>query len=128
IERARQASQWASLRALKHMGGPAFQKELAALGDPAETAKRVEAVQADPLHGYDRYVVLYKGIKAWTYPEPLTLEEVLDDDGEKELRVPAIDEQFDDAQVNFLARAILDLTPRSDEASRKNAPSSSSTG
>lgn len=114
LERARQAAQFESVRVLKRMGGAAFQRELAATGErnPAAVATQIAIAKrrVDPLTWYDRYVVLYKGIKAWTYPETLTVVDEVNDDGEKERRIPTIDDMFDDDQVNFLAREILKLT------------------
>ena len=67
LEKAHQASLVASLDNLKLMGGPAFQRELAAIGDPQDRAEQVAALQADPLNAYDRYVLLAHGITGWSY-------------------------------------------------------------
>jgi hypothetical protein len=106
LEKAKEASLATSIEGLKRLGGPAFQQELGALGDPAQTAALVAAAQADPLNGYDRYVVLQRGIVAWTYEVPLT---------------PAAIEDLSDEALEFLARAILALTlPARDGAAQKN--------
>lgn len=122
IQKARDLDQLASIDTLKRMGGPKFQQELSDAGgsDPAVVAALVAKQQADPLHGYDRYTVLAAGIKSWTYEESLTPVEETNDDGTKTMRIPAIDD-LDDYAADFLARAILALSPKHDEASQKNA-------
>ncbi len=120
-QKARDVAQAASVAALKRLGGAAFQRELtqAGGGDPAKVAALVAQRQADPLNGFDRYTVLAKGIVAWTYDEPLTPVEVLEDDGTKAWRIPAIDD-LDDVAADWLARAIVALLPARDEAAQKN--------
>lgn len=119
LEKARQVNQQASVDALRRMGGATFQRELGAVGDPAVVAAAVAKRQADPLHTYDRYVVLAKGITAWTYDEALTPVEVVDEDGTKTLRIAAIDD-LDEEAADFIARAIMALTrPARDEAEKK---------
>jgi len=54
----------------------------------------VRAAIADPLLGYDRFVVVKSGLLAWTYPEPMT--RTIDD--------------LDDESVDFIATEILRLT------------------
>lgn len=111
LEKAKEASQSAAVESLKRMGGAAFQRELAELGDAKATAERVAAAQADPLTSYDRLILLQRGIVAWTYPETITPEAV---------------EDLSEEAADFLARAIVDLTlPGRDEASRKNDSGSS---
>jgi hypothetical protein len=95
LEKARQAQQAAAVDTLQRMGGSAFQRDMAALGDPAAVAKRVAAVQADPLNGFDRAALLQAGIKAWTYDEPVT---------------PASFDDLSEEAVDYLAREILKLT------------------
>lgn len=111
LGKAQQEKQIAAQAFVTRMGGDAFRQQLAGLGDPADVADRVARAQADPLNSYDRGAVLQKGIKAWTYDEPVTPE--------------TIDDLSEDA-ADYLARAILDLTlPARDEAGRKNAAGSS---
>lgn len=118
LQAASDADTWNTVAALKKLGGPAFQRELEALGDPAKVAEKIAEQSADPLNGLDRYVVLAKGIKAWTYPESLTPVEVTQDDGTKTMRILAIDD-LDEPAADFLARAIATLSGRTGEA-RKN--------
>lgn len=114
LEQARQASQEASIAALKRMGGADFQRELAALGDATQTAALVAQAQADPLSGLDRYVVLQKGVVAWTYADPPTPD--------------ALDDLSEEA-ADYLARKIVDITlPARDAAARKNGSGSSPVG
>lgn len=117
LEKAKEANQFASVESLKRMGGPAFQKELGALGDPAAVADLVAKQLANPLNGYDRYVVLQKGIVGWT---------CVDEAGAAIRVTPdAIDDLSEEA-ADFLARAILALTlPARDAAGKKTALSSS---
>lgn len=113
LQAAREASQAAAVAAVARMGGAAFQRELQAAGgnDPAAVVALVAAQQADPLNGLDRYVVLAKGIVAWTYVDeagaPLPVSAAAIDD-------------LDEQAADFLARAIVALSPTADEASRKN--------
>lgn len=94
---------------LRRMGGAAFQKELEGLGDAEKRAALVKEHQADPLNGYDRYEVLAKGIKSWSYEEKLDPVEVVETDGVTRMRIPAIDD-LDDEAADFIAREILRLT------------------
>ena len=113
LGKAREANQVAAVESLQRLGGATFQRELAASGggDPAVVAELLAKQRADPLNGYDRYVVLQKGIIAWTYEEKVTPETVDD---------------LSEEAADFLARAILELTlPARDAAGKKTAPSSS---
>lgn len=90
--------------------GTAKQKELNAFfTEPADKktpdpdAAEVAKVQADPLNGYDPHTLIFYGLEAWTYEEPLPAHK--DVDARREL----IDDLDDDA-VDFYARAILKLT------------------
>jgi hypothetical protein len=109
LGKAQLENQVTSVENLRRMGGAAFQKELEGLGDTSKRAELVKQHQADPLNAYDRYEVLAKGIKSWTYEELLTPVEVIEGDGVKRLRILAIDDLDDDA-ADFLAREILRLT------------------
>lgn len=80
----------------------AFQRIVAGLGKPADA----ETLLADPLEGYDRFVIVRAGLLAWSYPESVT---PIVKDGTNGTRVDAI-EDLDDEAVEFLARAILQLT------------------
>lgn len=96
-------------------GGARVQKELQDLWatDKDDTKKAIEAVQADPLNGYDKYALLYGGIKSWSYPESLERVPVqeLNEAGQlvTVMRIPAIDD-LDDEAVAFFATEIMRLT------------------
>lgn len=119
LEKAREASQFASVESLKRLGGPGFQRELAAAGgdDPAAVAALVAKQQANPLNGYDRYVVLQKGIIAWT---------CVDDAGAAIAVTPEAIDDLSEEAADFLARAIFELTlPARDAAGKKTELNSS---
>jgi hypothetical protein len=101
LEQAKQANQAAAVESLRRMGGATFQRELNAIGPSVVIADAVAKVQANPLSGYDRYVLLEKGIKAWTY---------VDDAGAVIPVTAAAIEDLDDEAIDFLARAVLQLT------------------
>lgn len=63
---------------------------------------------ADPLTGYDRYVIVRAGLLAWSYPQaikPVTVK----GEGKPDAIVDAIDD-LDDEGVDCIAREILRLT------------------
>ena len=71
---------------------------------------------ADPLLGYDRFVVVRDGLLSWAYPQPI-----------KSLTTPDALEDLDDEAVDFIATEILRLTkpalfltPEASEQARKN--------
>jgi hypothetical protein len=103
---AREASIAASFAFVKTIGGTAMQKEIAGLADPDAVAERLAERQADPLRSYDRSTVLAKGVKAWTYSEPVT-PDTLDD--------------LDEEAAEFLAREILALTLPNGSAEKKSS-------
>src|SRR4029453_14272195 len=92
LQAARQAQIAASMDFVKAIGGAAFGRELAAVGD---SAALVAQAQADPARQYDRPTVLAKGVTAWAYPDPPT---------------PARLDDLDEQAADFLFHAILDLT------------------
>ena len=107
LEAARQARIADSMEFVRSLGGAAFGRELAAATAGREGAAEVTAGgDADPLRKYDRTMVLVKGVKAWTYEEPLTPD-----------RLDDLDEQAAD----FLFRAILELTLPNGDAEKKSA-------
>jgi hypothetical protein len=108
LERARVESQAASVSFIQKMGGPAFQKELATLGDPEKQKELTEKAKADPLNLFDRYIVLYRGIVGWTYPESLKAV-MVEEDGRQVEHIEAIDDLSDEA-AEFIAREILRLS------------------
>jgi hypothetical protein len=72
-------------------------------------AAKVKAAEADPLNGFDPYVVAQGGIVAWSYPESLAVDLVTDDKGNRIPRVQAIDDLDEDA-IRFFATEIMRLT------------------
>jgi hypothetical protein len=121
LERARQAEQVNSMKAVERLGGEQFRRALndAGGGDPAAVAALVAERRADPLFGLDRYTVLAHGIVSWTYDEPLDAVATVDDEGQPQRRIPALDDLDDDA-ADLIARAIVALSPRRDQAAQKN--------
>lgn len=124
---AMKQSQHASSRELIAMGGAAFMDVIRAMETPkavaptALPAPTVEAavasvVPSDPVDlamaTHDLLTVLVCGIKAWSVPEPVTLDAVKD---------------LDEADADVLARAILRLSlpPAALETDRKNDDSPS---
>lgn len=114
---------------LQRLGGIKVQHEIdqirkaelkAAKEEDRPVADPVEKVKADPMSQYDRTHVLYRGIKAWTYDEPLKPVPIVEE-GVTRMHIPAIDDLTEEA-ADFLAREILALTlPPRDEAEQKNA-------
>jgi len=90
LHAARQAQIAASMQLVQAMGGAAIRRELADVSPEA-----VATAEADPTRPYDRSTVLAKGVTAWTYPDPPTID-----------RLDDLDEQAAD----FVFRAILELT------------------
>lgn len=105
LERAMQENQIAAAEFLRRMGGAAFQREL---NTAAVSDDDLARARANPFMRYDRGIILQRGIKAWSYPEPVSAE--------------TIDDLSEDA-ADFLARAILALTlPAEDRDAQKKAP------
>jgi hypothetical protein len=98
-------------------GGAKVQKDIQELfnktdAEKAAAAAEVATVKSDPLNGYDKYALLYDGIAAWSYPEPLdrvTVTEEVNGRPVTVVRIPAIDD-LDDAAVEFFATEIMRLT------------------
>jgi hypothetical protein len=83
---------------VRDRGGSAVQKDMQALfeGDKkADAEAAVAKVQADPLNGYDPYVLVRHGVKGWSYDTPLSPEAI---------------EDLDDEAVTFFATEIMRLT------------------
>jgi len=103
-EQARVATTSASLELMQAIGGAAAAEMAAGITrSAASAALEQRPVERDQL--YHRPTVLAKGVKAWTYDEPITPERLND-----------LDEQASD----FLFHAILDLTlPNGGDAEKK---------
>lgn len=109
LEAAARERVFSRMEAMRRMGGPSFQRELqAAIAEeereaeaagPAtselESAPAPAAVEPDPLLGYDKDVLLVRGIAAWSYPEPVT---------------PELIEDLEADAAEWIAREILRLT------------------
>ena len=91
LEQAAKAQQFQSMSDLRELGGAAFVKELQAIGGEAAVAA---ARSADPLLGFDRVVLLEKGVLAWSYGEAVGR---------------AAFEDLDETTLQYLASAILRL-------------------
>ena len=81
---AQKANLLRSVNELKTMGGPAFLKELQALGGDAAVKA---AVSDDPLLLFDTLVLLERGITAWTLPMAKSDEAIADLDDETQTLV-----------------------------------------
>ena len=70
---------------VQERGGAKVQKDIQTLFEKDKTSVDVEVakVQADPLNGYDPYVLILYGVKAWTYPESLKPVMVVDEESER---------------------------------------------
>lgn len=131
LERARNAFLTSLFRDVQTRGGAAVQKEMQLLFSRDGSARddideQVRKVAADPLNGFDRYVIVQAGLVAWTYPESLKPERVVDEDGTVSMRCAAIDD-LDEDTLTWLALEVMRLTkpalfetPEEQEVSRKN--------
>jgi hypothetical protein len=132
LERARNVFMTGLFLDVQARGGAAVQKDMQSLfkkddsAEQADIAEQVKKVAADPLNGFDPYVVAQGGIVAWTYPESLSVELMTDEKGNGVPRVRAIDDLDEDA-VRWFATEIMRLTKPSlfqteaeAEAARKN--------
>jgi hypothetical protein len=114
LERARNVFLTGLFQDVQARGGAAVQKEMQQLfvkdaPDQQEIAEKVKKVEADPLNGFDKYVIAQAGLVAWTYPESLKLEQVVDVDGSIAMRCPAIDD-LDEDTVEWIATEVMRLT------------------
>ena len=131
LERARNAFMTSLFLDVQARGGAAVQKDMQTLfvkdaPNKAEVEAEMHKVAADPLNGYDPYVIAQGGIVAWTYPESLAVELVTDEKGNRIPRVTAIDD-LDEEAIRFFATEVMRLTkpslfqtPAEVEAERKN--------
>jgi hypothetical protein len=107
LELARQAQQVASFDFVRQIGGAAAcDRELAAVGSREKVADEVAAVRADPRRRYDRTTILLKGVKAWTYDVPVSVETI---------------EDLSDEAASWLADEILQLTFPTGDAQKKTS-------
>jgi len=130
LERARNAFMTGLFLDVQARGGAAVQKDMQTLfkkddEDADAVAEKVKAAEADPLNGFDTYVLAQGGIVAWSYPESLMPERTVEGDSIL-MRVRAIDDLDEDA-VRWFATEIMRLTKPSlfqtkseAEADRKN--------
>ena len=130
LERARNAFMTGLFLDVQARGGAAVQKDMQTLfkkddEDADAVAEKVKAAEADPLNGFDTYVLAQGGIVAWSYPESLMPERTVEGDSIL-MRVRAIDDLDEDA-VRWFATEVMRLTKPSlfqtkaeAEADRKN--------
>lgn len=80
---------------------------------PEVVAQATDAAAADVLSGYDAATLLREGVTGWSYPEPVTPENVAD---------------LDEVTKDLVARAVVLLFSRRSEEESKNgsAPSTGS--
>ncbi len=86
-------------------GGAQVQKDMEVLftKDPGEAQAQVEAVQKDPLNGYDRITLVGLGVKSISsLPDWASMK--------ADARVDLAREQFDAEVVDFFATEVLKLT------------------
>ena len=129
LERARNAFMTDLFLDVQARGGASVQKDMQQLfeKDAKDVAEKIEKQKADPLNGFDPYVIAQGGIVAWSYPESLAVELVTDEKGNRIPRVAAIDDLDEDAvqwfatEIMRLTKPALFQTDEEAEAARKNA-------
>jgi hypothetical protein len=131
LERARNAFMTSLFLDVQARGGAAVQKDMQQLfvkdaPNKEDVEDQVKKAAADPLNGFDPYVVTQGGITAWSYPESLAVELVTDEKGNQLPRVKAIDDLDEDAvrwfatEVMRITKPALFQTAAEVEAERKN--------
>lgn len=103
LAKAASAHQMAAIESYRELGGAEFQKELEALGDQAAKEEAVRKAAADPMHGYDRDLLILHGLKSWSYTDEADPATML------AITAEAIADLTDDA-AEWLAREILRYT------------------
>jgi len=117
LERARNVFLTGLFLDVQARGGAAVQKDMQQLfkkdekNDEAreQTEQQIKKLTDDPLNGLDPYEIARCGIVKWTYAEPLTLEESVDERGTITMRCRAIDDLDEDA-VRWFATEVMRLT------------------
>ena len=88
---------------LKRMGGAEFRKQLDE-ATKGKTPDELAAVVRDPVHAYDKHVVVLHGLRSWTYEDsPVP-------DPKDEAARLAFVEDLDPDALEFIAREILRWT------------------
>lgn len=72
---AKKAASEATLHAFRDLGTD-FLSQLQSLQSAPSPADAAEPAPANPLAGYDRRIVLERGLVAWSYDEPVTPENI----------------------------------------------------
>lgn len=109
LGKAEQEAMFSHASTFRRLGGREFKKELDSIGAPAEQAKEIEQVKADPLSAFDIDTLLYGGVSSWTCDESLARVPVKDEEtGAVVMRIPALDDLVADAR-EFIAREVLKL-------------------
>lgn len=114
LDRARKVAQANWLSEIESKGGIQKQKELldAFKGneppvDPAAKGKSEEPV--DPLAGLDQYTLCRFGVKSLTSDDSLEEEEVIDDDGNKLMRIKLFFDASED-ELKWFATEVMKVT------------------
>jgi len=113
LERARSVFMTGLFLDVQARGGAAVQKDMQQLfvkdaPNKEDVDAQVKQQAADPLNGFDPYVVAQGGIVAWTYPESLTPGRVVEGDSIL-MRVQAIDDLDEDA-LRWFATEVMRIT------------------
>lgn len=95
LEKAKNAFLASLVAGVQERGGAQVQKEMQDLWNDPKAAEQVEQIKADPLNGYDKYVLIEHGLVTWTYRQQVSAESIGD---------------LDEDMVDWLAREILKLT------------------
>ena len=96
LERAAEVRSNDALESMRSLGD--LLKDTVTTEAQAEGAKQL---QLDPTRKYDRWTVLHFGLKAWSYPEPCSKENI---------------DELDDQTIDFIVRQlILRVQPKTEE-------------
>lgn len=92
---------YAAQEYVQKMGGAEFRRQLADALKGQDTEEAFKQARRDPVHGFDKYIVLKAGIRAWSYTEA---------DGTPIPVTPEAIEDLDVDTVEYVAREILRYT------------------
>jgi hypothetical protein len=102
LRKADDAQDFAAQDYVKQMGGQEFRKQLAE-ATKGKTPEEIAQVTYDPVHNYDKHLVVLYGLKAWTYEEEIPAP------ADEAARKALIEDLEPDA-LEFIAREILRWT------------------
>src|SRR6185436_6595919 len=103
FQKADQEFDFAAQDYMKRMGGAEFRKQLEE-ATKGKTPDEVREVTRDPVHNYDKHVVVFFGLKSWTYEDS-----PVPDQKDEDARKTFVDDLDPDA-LEFIAREILRWT------------------